>query len=356
MIEDEYIYCSKCTTKECTYISTQNMIELLQATGYEHIGCPDKEDPQEVQKLFLKVNPNRKPYILSNSKHCTADIRMMNDYNKEIYLEIKRILYPYENKKEIGNSKAIERIIFLITEIFITFDEYADFIRDTYTICITNGHICNFDIDNFNIENYINEDANADTYNSKEISCFIDKFINYINDHITNLNKFIFPRNGESIEIIFKKGLPVFSGKEVQSTGTEISSSKISNILLGKNGFCFEIPINSSNEIYLKEYVKLITDPYKILKDIKKNLEQAKNSFYGVDEGRYVIQEISFRWGYDGMYIENESINIFGEIFIDNINNLLSSQDNEISEYKKYFDQCYIFISLGSNTFRCELF
>jgi hypothetical protein len=185
-------YCCECKTKECTYLSTKDIFDMLFNNNYKFAGCPDKEDALEVQKLFLKMNPNRKPYILNNSSYCTADIRLMNEQNEELYLEIKRIPFGFESDKEIGSSKALERIIFLISEIFNTYEEHADFIRQHYTIYIKNGYISEFDKEDFDIEDYIDEPNR----NTSQISLFITEFINYVYDNISKLDTFTFSRNG----------------------------------------------------------------------------------------------------------------------------------------------------------------
>ncbi|BCJ92889.1 hypothetical protein acsn021_04580 [Anaerocolumna cellulosilytica] len=356
-------YCCNCTTKECTYSSTKNIFELLLNDNYEFAGCPDKEDAIEVQKLLLKMNPNRKPYILNNSSHCTADIRLMNKLNEEIYLEIKRIPFGFESNKEIGSSKALERIVFLISEIFNTYEEHADFIRKNYTICIKNGYICEFDKENFDIEDYI-DNSNS---NTSEISLFISEFINYVYDNKSNLDKFTFSRNRIPIEIIFKSGLPFNSATEssspsdstedCSSSNVDLHTIELLNVIIQLNDFYFEIPANNSNKINMHEYLKLITDPTPILTQVIKNLDKAKNSFYGIERGRYVIQEIFFKIGNDALYsMENDSVTPIGQQFYNNMITELTSVQYKINEYKNYYDKCFLFFTLGDSTYRSELF
>lgn len=356
-------YCCECTTRECTYSSTKNIFEMLLNNDYEFAGCPDKEDAIEVQKLLLKMNPNRKPYILNNSSHCTADIRLMNKLNEEIYLEIKRIPFGFESDKEIGSSKALERIIFLVSEIFNTYEEHADFIRKHYTIYIKNGYINEFDIENFDIEDYIDE-ANNDT---SQISLFITEFIDYVYDNISKLDTFIFSRNGAPIEIIFKSGLPFGSSTELStpnvstkansSSDVDLHKVELLNMIIQQNGFYFVIPANSTNRINMHNYLELITDTNPILTQVIRNFEKSKNSFYGIEHGRYVIQEIFYKIGNDALYtLEDDSITPIGQQFLNNMITELNSEKYNLNKYKNYYDKCYLFFTLGDSTYRSELF
>jgi hypothetical protein len=128
-------------------------------------------------------------------------------------------------------------------------------------------------------------------------------------------------------------------------------------MVIQQNDFYFEIPANSANKINMHDYLKLITDPKPILKQVIRNLEKSKNSFYGIDHGRYVIQEIFYKIGNDALYsIENDSITPIGQQFVDNMIAELTSEKYNISKYKNFYDKCFLFFTLGNSTYRSELF
>lgn len=344
-------YCESCKTKECKYVCTKIIFEALYNEGnYKFVGCPDKENPKD---------PNRKNYILSDNSHCTADIRMMNDHNEEIYLEIKRVPFAYEHKDEIGNSKSIDLIMFLISEIFETYDEYANYIRENYTIYIESGHIMEFDKTTFYIEDYIQD--NFETAQNNEITLFIEEFTNYVYDNHTNLGKFIFNRSRDPIIIRFEHGLPFVKSFNTNNN-TNLNNSNLNNSDMNKvnilnylvlfNRFYFALPaINLNNKtLNMNKFLETVTSATKIVNQVIKNLEKSKNSFYGIDNNRIIIQELFYKYNNNDLFSdENDDLNGLGEIIKIKLESELQKREAEISNFKKYFDRCFLFIPISNN-------
>lgn len=361
-------YCNNCQTKECNYICTKIMMDALKKEGnYEFMGCPDKESPLEAQKLLQELNPNRKPYILPDSKHCTADIRMINEQNEEVYLEVKRIPFAYEHDKEIGNSKSIDLIMFLISEIFETYDQHADFIRENYTIFIKSGHIQEFDKKNFYIEDYIQD--NFETIQNNEITLFIEEFVNYIYDNYTNLGEFKFNRSRDPIIIKFELGIPFVKDHENFNTSSKfnlvnadinLNNINVLQFLILFNRFYFALPAINLNDktINMNKFLETLTCSTPIVNQVIKNLDKSKNSFYGIDSNRYVIQELFYKYNNDELFIDdNKSINEIGQVLFNNLSSELKTREEEISIFRDFFDKCLLFIPLSNNsTFILTLF
>ena len=355
-----FVYCEECKTKECTLECTKMMMNILEGKGYEFAGCPDKEPAAEAQELLYLLNPKRTPYILEDGSHCTADIRMMNEQNDELYLEIKRIPFAFESHKEIGTCMAYERIMFLITEIFDIYAEYAETIRNNYTIKIERGYIPDFDPSTF----YEQYNSRPETLNP-DIIQFIDEFVSYIDDNIGNWEHFIYKRKCD-IEISFIPGNP-FRGKEDSSRvisekadsalDAELKDILLCALIMKCQEFYFEIPPNKTGSVNLQKYINLAVNADKLQEQLIKNFEKAKNSFYGVDGGKYVIHEIFFKQDNDTLYCdEKNELTLMGEALFANIVKTLKSNANLFEPYTQYYDKSCLFLSIGEKTYCCELF
>lgn len=335
-------------------------MDSLEAKGYEFAGCPDKEPVFEAQKVLFLLNPARTPYILENGSHCTADIRMMNKRNDELYLEIKRIPFAFESPKEIGYCMGQKRIMFLISEFFDMYDEYADAIRNNYTIKIEKGYIPDFDQSAF-YEQYITK---PNTIN-QDIIQFIEEFLKYINENAGNWEYFTFKRKSD-IEIRFISRTPFRENEEslsvVRGNADSVSDAEqieilLCDIIMEYQGFYFEISPNVIGSVDLQKYISLAVDADKMQNLLIKNFEKARNSFYGVSEGRYVIHEIFFKQDNDTLYCnENDELTAIGETLFANIEETLKSSRDLFREYIQYYDKSFLFISIGAKTYWYELF
>ncbi len=355
-----FSYCENCKTKECNYKCTETLMDMLEEKNYKFAGCPDKEPADKAQELLFSLNPMRAPYILKDGTHCTADIRMMNDQNEELYLEIKRIPFAFESSKDIGPSRAYERIMYLIAEIFDIFDEYAETIRNNYTIRIERGYISEFDPELFYEQYHCNKESLK-----PDILDFIEKFVSYIEDNAENWTHFTY-KCRDDIEISFQPGLPFEGGKSasepdnrgVSAEGdVELKSFALCGSIITCGGFYFQVPANKGGGINLEKYVELIVGTNKLEEQIKNNFEKAKNSFYGVDKGRYVIHEIFFKQNDDGLYYdEADNLTAIGKALLSNIGEMIVSHADLIEKYAKCYDKSYLFLSIGETTYGYELF
>lgn len=353
-----FSYCDNCKTKECEYSSTKVLMDNFEKNGYKFAGCPDKEDAKKVQELLLQMNPNRRPYIQNDGTHCTADIRIMDDSNDEVYFEFKRIPFAFETEEEIGVSKAFERLMFLICEAFDIYDEYADIIRNNYTICIRKGYIPEFDTSMF-YEQYQNEDREL----KSEIVEFVDAFIEYIYKNVNEWSTFCFKRKA-SIEIEFIKSIPFKDTKEdvVQSTNSSqlhgaLNDMSLSNLVMQQDGFFFEIPPNKRGRISLDKYIDLSCNTDTLLSKLYKNFEKARNSFYGIQSQRYVIHDVFFKYDNDTLYEDNSGeLTPIGENLLDAIRKMLDLNRTELEKYKQYYDRSYLFVTLGEKIWQFEIF
>jgi len=329
---------------------------LYNEDNYKFAGCPDKEDPKEAQDLLQKLNPNRKTYILSDSRHCTADIRMMNERNEELYLEIKRIPFAYEHEDEIGNSKSIDLIMFLISEIFETYDECANYIRGNYTVYIESGHITEFDKTTFYIEDYIQD--NFETVQNNDITRFIEEFVKHIYDNYPNLGEFKFMRNKSRNPIIinFKPGIPSFKDYKNSKSNNEFDNTNTNpsliNFIIQCSGIYYVVPINSlkNKTISIEDFSAMVTDSKQIVDQVITNLNKSKNSFYGIDNNRIIIQELFYKYNNNDLFSdENDDLNGLGEIINIKLESELQKREAEISNFKNYFDRCFLFIPISNN-------
>lgn len=356
-----FYYCKGCKTKECTYKSTRKLMALFEEKNYKFAGCPDKEPPNTVQKLLLKLNPTRAPYILENGSHCTADIRMMDDNNNELYLEIKQIPFTFESSKEIGSSKAQERIVFLIYHTLSMYNEYAEIIRENYTIKVESGYIPDFDFSTF-YDQFCDE---PETLN-EEVLNFIDELGTYIENNVNNWQHFSYRRKN-CIEISFIPSLPFSAESYKSGTNSNAASVTESNsplrsvtllsFILDYNGFNFEISPNKTGSINLGKYVELLLNTNDLITQLLKNFDKAKNSFYGINNRRYVIQEIFFKQNNDTFYFNEENnLNPIGFTLLNNIAIAIDANINSINSYTKYFDKSYLFLPIGEVTYYFELF
>lgn len=353
-----FSYCDNCKTKECEYGSARALMNDFEKNGYKFAGCPDKEDAKKVQELLLQMNPNRRSYIQNDGSHCTADIRIMDDNNDEVYFEFKRIPFAFETEEEIGVSKAFERIMFLICEAFDIYDEYADIIRNNYTICIRKGYIPEFDRSTFYAQ-YQNKDREL----KSEIVEFVEDFIDYIYENINKWSTFCFKRKA-SIEIEFIKDTPFKDTKEnvAQSVNSNLSHGtldniSLSNIIMQQEGFFFEIPSNKGGGIKLNKYIDLICNPDTLLSKLFQNFEKARNSFYGIESQRYVIHDVFFKYNNDTLYEDNSSVlTSIGEYLLSNIRQTLDLHMEELRIYKQYYDRSYLFVTLGKRIWKFEIF
>lgn len=355
-----FVYCEECKTKECTFKCTKMMMDILEEKGYKFAGCPDKESASEAQEVLFLLNPMRAPYILKDGSHCTADIRMMNEQNDELYLEIKRIPFAFESQKEIGPCKAYERIMFLISEIFDMYDKHADTIRNNYTIKIERGYIPDFDPSTF----YEQYNSRPQTLNP-DIIQFIDKFVSYIDENVGNWGKFSYKRKSD-IEISFIPEIPFREREDSSSVvrgnadfvpDAELKDILLCDLIMKSQGFYFEIPPNETGSVDLQKYVNLAVDADKLQEQLIKNLEKAKNSFYGVNGGRYVIHEIFFKQDNDTLYYdEDDELTAIGEALFANIERSLKSNGDLFVPYTQHYDKSYLFLSIGEKTYYYELF
>lgn len=355
-----YSYCENCKTKECTYKCTEILMDMLQEKNYKFAGCPDKEPAKEAQEVLFSLNPRRTPYILEDGAHCTADIRMMNDQNDELYFEIKRIPFAFESHNEIGACKAYERIMFLIAEIFDIYNEYADTIRNNYTIRIERGYISEFDPDTFHEQyHFCPETLKPD------IIDFVDKFVEYVEDNAGEWTHFIY-KCRDDIVISFVPGIPFnernvnvnIDTEKTDAVGkAELNNIELCNLIINTAGFYFEIPPNKTGTVNLEKYVKLAIDANDLYMQLIKNFEKAKNSFYGLDKGRYVVHEIFFKQNNDTLYCdEKDELTRIGETLFLNIEEMLKNKINFIKQYAEYFDKSYLFVTIGEKNYYCELF
>lgn len=353
-----FSYCENCKTKECEYSSTRVLMDNFEKNGYKFAGCPDKEDAKKVQELLLQMNPNRRPYIQNDGTHCTADIRIMDDNNDEVYFEFKRIPFAFETEEEIGVSKAFERLMFLICEAFDIYDEYADIIRNNYTICIRKGYIPEFDTSMF-YEQYQNKDREL----KSEIVEFVDAFMEYIYEHVNKWSTFYFKRKA-SIEIEFIKSIPFKNTKEgvSQSKNSNLShgsldNMSLSNLIMQQEGFFFEIPSNNRGGISLEKYIDLIGNPDILIRKLFQNFEKARNSFYGIESQRYVIHDVFFKYNNDTLYEDNSGeLTPVGENLINGIRTILDLHRTELEKYKQYYDRSYLFVTLGEKIWQFAIF
>lgn len=355
-----FVYCEECKTKECTLKCTKAMMDILEGKGYKFAGCPDKEPASEAQEVLFLLNPMRAPYILEDGSHCTADIRMMNEQNDELYLEIKRIPFAFESQKEIGLCKAHERIMFLISEIFEMYDEHANTIRNNYTIKIERGYIPYFDLSAF----YEQYNSGPETLNP-DIIQFIEEFVSYIDGNVGNWGHFIYKRKSD-IEIIFILGTPFREREDLSSVvrgnsdfvpDAELKDILLCNLIMKYQGFYFEIPPNEAGGVNLQKYINLAVDADKLQEQLIKNLEKAKNSFYGVDRGRYVIHEIFFKQDNDTLYCdEDDELTAIGAALFANIEGTLKNNADLFESYTQNYDKSYLFLSIGEKTYCYELF
>lgn len=318
-------------------------------------GCPDKEDPQKVQELLMKLNPKRKSYIQDNGLYCTADIRLINDENEEIYLEFKQIPFAFETSKEIGNSKAYERIMNLICETFDIYEEYADIIREEYIIRIKEGYIPEYDVLTF----YEKFQITPEELN-KEIIEFVEAFSDYVFENKNKWSIFEFKRKKNIVIEFVKKESNSKGEKETVSENhvenTIVNQIAVLGVLIEKNGFLFDIPINICGAINANEYFSILVDSDKLIEKMFINFKKAQNSFYGIDKQRYLIHDVFFKYNNDSLYVENGDLTIIGNALISNIQESIASHIDEINQYKEYFDKSYLFVTLEDLSCSFELF
>lgn len=277
----------------------------------------------------------------------------MNDKIEEVYLELKRIMFAYESKKEIGASKAYEHIMFLICESFDIYEEYAEIIKEQYILRILEGCIADFETFTF-YELF----QNAPEQLNKEIIDFVECFSEYVYENKNMWSRFEFQRKRKPniiIEFVKKDSLFPKDNSHSSVYGRNSNELSICNMLVEQDGILFDIPVNMKGEIDVTRYASLLVDSGKLIEGMLKNFREAQNSFYGIEKNRYLIHEVCFKYNNDTLYMDDE-LTMIGSALIENIKSALKANEDVLNDYQQYYDKSYLFVTLGTSLYRFDIF